>query len=121
MSGCRYRSIDDQAGEKAQSLGQTLPILVNDQDDLRIFPDNTFDFIYSNFVLQHIKPDYTKAYIREFLRVLAPGGIDHLSITERATGTVRQKFYWQRTFTGAWISGSYHWSRLPRLQGRNGH
>ena len=48
---------------------------LNDQDNLRLFPDNSFDFIYSVIVLQHIRPEYSLRYIREFLRVLAPNGI----------------------------------------------
>lgn len=60
---------------KHNRWGKRCQYYVNDKNDLRIFPDNTFDFIYSNIVLQHMKPDYSKAYIREFLRVLAPGGL----------------------------------------------
>lgn len=48
---------------------------VNDRDDLALFPDNTFDFVYSRLVLQHMQPVFSKKYIREFIRVLAPGGI----------------------------------------------
>ncbi|MCO6450144.1 MAG: class I SAM-dependent methyltransferase [Caldilineales bacterium] len=47
---------------------------LNDRDDLSLFsPD--FDFIYSNITLQHMPPRYSQAYIGEFLRILAPGGI----------------------------------------------
>lgn len=49
--------------------------IVNETDNLGIFNDNTFDFIYSILTLQHIKPEYSKKYIREFLRVLSPGGL----------------------------------------------
>jgi ubiquinone/menaquinone biosynthesis C-methylase UbiE len=48
---------------------------LNTTDDLRLFSDGHFDFIYSNIVLQHMKPEYTRNYIREFLRVLTPGGL----------------------------------------------
>jgi len=48
---------------------------VNDRDDLTLFADNTFDFVYSRLVLQHMQPVYSKKYIREFIRVLSPGGI----------------------------------------------
>jgi len=47
---------------------------LNAHPDLRLFADNTFDFVYSTLVLQHMRPDYAKCYISEFLRVLAPGG-----------------------------------------------
>lgn len=48
---------------------------LNEVDNLKIFPDNTFDLIYSNIVLQHMEPQYSKNYIREFIRVLAPNGL----------------------------------------------
>ena len=47
---------------------------LNANADLRLFADNTFDFVHSHLVLQHMRPDYAKQYIAEFLRVLAPGG-----------------------------------------------
>lgn len=48
---------------------------LNESDDLKIFFDNSFDFIYSNITLQHIEPRYTKSYLKEFLRVLSPRGL----------------------------------------------
>ncbi len=48
---------------------------VNGRDDLGVFPDGLFDFIYSNIVLQHMRPEYSSRYIREFIRVLSPGGM----------------------------------------------
>lgn len=39
------------------------------------FEDNTIDFIISMITLQHIKPEYAKEYVGEFLRVLKPNGI----------------------------------------------
>jgi len=48
---------------------------VNGSDDLGLFEDNSFDFIYTNIVLQHIDPIYSKNYIKEFLRTLRPAGI----------------------------------------------
>jgi len=48
---------------------------LNEVDDLELFPSERFDFIYTNIVLQHMLPAYSKAYIREFIRVLKPGGV----------------------------------------------
>jgi SAM-dependent methyltransferase len=48
---------------------------LNESDNLRLFADNTFDFIYCSLVLQHMQPEYSKNYIREFIRVLAPDGL----------------------------------------------
>jgi SAM-dependent methyltransferase len=47
---------------------------LNESNDLRVFEDNVFDFIYSKIVFQHMKPEYSKNYIKELLRVLTPGG-----------------------------------------------
>ncbi len=48
---------------------------LNEVNDLKLFEDNSFDFIYSNIVLQHMEPEYSKNYIKEFLRILTPEGI----------------------------------------------
>jgi ubiquinone/menaquinone biosynthesis C-methylase UbiE len=47
---------------------------VNTRPDLQLFPPGHFDFIYSNIVLQHIEPRFSLIYIREFFRVIKPGG-----------------------------------------------
>ena len=48
---------------------------LNGRGDLGIFEPGTFDFIYTWAVLQHINPRYSKGYLAEFVRVLAPGGV----------------------------------------------
>lgn len=48
---------------------------VNGADDLRIFSDRAFDFIYTSMTLQHLKPRNTRRYLREFLRVLNDQGV----------------------------------------------
>jgi SAM-dependent methyltransferase len=39
------------------------------------FDDATFDFAYSNLVLQHVPPKAAERYISELVRVLRPGGV----------------------------------------------
>jgi len=48
---------------------------LNDQPHLKIFRSSMFDFVYSNIVLQHMETVYSRKYIREMVRVLAPGGM----------------------------------------------
>jgi SAM-dependent methyltransferase len=48
---------------------------LNETDNLNLFADNQFDFIYTVIVLQHMQPAYGRRYIQEFMRVLAPGGV----------------------------------------------
>jgi SAM-dependent methyltransferase len=64
--------------EQAQQLnqhGDRCEYLVNDRDDLSRFPSGTFDLIYSNITFQHIPPELSRGYLREFLRVARPGGV----------------------------------------------
>jgi 2-polyprenyl-3-methyl-5-hydroxy-6-metoxy-1,4-benzoquinol methylase len=49
--------------------------VLNEVDDLRAFDDQSFDFIYSSIVLQHMRPKYAKQYLREFLRLLSADGL----------------------------------------------
>jgi SAM-dependent methyltransferase len=53
----------------------------NTQNDLKLFEDNTFDFIVTTVVLQHMTPELARNYIREFVRVLAPGGVLNFQMT----------------------------------------
>ena len=55
--------------------GEKCRYFVNAKENLRIFHDGTFTFIYSNIVLQHIPPILTRGYLQEFLRVLRLGGL----------------------------------------------
>jgi SAM-dependent methyltransferase len=55
-------------------FGDRVQYVVNVADDLALFETGRFDFVYSNITLQHIPPDSSANYIREFFRVLKPGG-----------------------------------------------
>jgi ubiquinone/menaquinone biosynthesis C-methylase UbiE len=64
--------------EAARDLNRDRPgceFLVNDSDDLACFGDETFDFVVSHIVLQHV-PGRSSIlrYIGELARVLRPGG-----------------------------------------------
>ncbi len=64
------------------SYGDRCRYHLNERDDLGLFPDNKFQFVYSNVTLMHMEPKYARAYIRELLRVVEPGGLlifQHLS------------------------------------------
>lgn len=61
------------AGE-ANQFGDKVHYHLNPKNDLSLFPDEYFDFVYSNIVLQHIHSEMSRRYIQEFLRVLCPGG-----------------------------------------------
>jgi SAM-dependent methyltransferase len=51
-------------------------LVVNREPSLRRFPDGDFDLVYTNLVLQHVPtPELIEGYVRELVRVTAPGGI----------------------------------------------
>ena len=56
-------------------FGEKCRYILNSQEDLRIFNNNFFDFIYTYIVLQHMPSDLMQGYLREFVRILKPGGI----------------------------------------------
>ncbi|TXT35355.1 MAG: type 11 methyltransferase [Planctomycetota bacterium] len=47
---------------------------LNEENSLKLFEDQSFDFICTMITLQHMRPEYATNYIAEFARVLAPGG-----------------------------------------------
>ena len=47
----------------------------NTTADLRLFKARSFDFVYSMIVLQHMPQTFQEGYVREFFRVLKPGGV----------------------------------------------
>lgn len=55
--------------------GDRVRYLVNETDRLEAPDDESVDFVYSTITLQHIPPEPAGAYIREFFRVLRPGGV----------------------------------------------
>lgn len=61
--------------KKYNRFGVKCKYFLNKADNLNLFADDSFDFIYSIIVLQHISPQISKGYIRDFLRILTPGGI----------------------------------------------
>jgi ubiquinone/menaquinone biosynthesis C-methylase UbiE len=76
---CVGVDISEGMVRQARELNADVPgatFVVNAADDLRRFDDESFDFVYSVIVLQHV-PDRgaIESYIAEFCRVLRPGGL----------------------------------------------
>jgi len=63
--------------------------MVNEVNDLSLFPNDTFDLIYTTLTLQHIEPKYTWNYLKEFLRVLDPHGLLIFQLPSEPARTVR--------------------------------
>ena len=63
--------------------GMACNFRLNETNDLRIFDDDSFGFIYSSIVLQHIPRTHVERYLRELIRVLKTGGIFVFQLPER--------------------------------------
>ena len=79
------------AQAQALDLEHRCEFVLNARADLSMFPDNTFDFIYSNIVLQHMRPEYSTAYIREFCRALAPGAVAVFQLPSKHKPPAKQR------------------------------
>ncbi len=55
--------------------GERCRYIHNPARDLRVFTDGSFDLVLSLITLQHNEPRTAMAYVREFIRVLRPGGL----------------------------------------------
>ncbi len=65
----------------------------NDRADLSEFASDSFDLVYSGLVLQHMPPELSDGYIREFVRVVRPGGAIVLVVPTRHLRTPRGFVY----------------------------
>ena len=76
--------------EKARELSPAdsrCSYVLNEQPDLQIFEDASFDFVLSFIVLQHMRQDYQTRYLHEFLRVLKPAGLCLFQLPDDLTST----------------------------------
>ncbi len=90
---CDGIDVSERMIQRAQELNSEFRdchFSVNNTNNLQIFPDDTFDLIYSSLVLQHIphRGDI-EGYILEFIRVLRHEGLlvfqlpSHISLRHR--------------------------------------
>jgi len=64
-----------ELADRLNRYPQNVRYVLNQSPVLQVFAPETFDFVYSDIVLQHVEPEAAQEYIREFMRVLAPGGV----------------------------------------------
>jgi SAM-dependent methyltransferase len=65
--------------------------LLNTRPDLSALPPCAFDFIYSNMTLQHMPARWSPRYLRELVRLLAPGGALLFQLPCRARGSLAER------------------------------
>lgn len=98
FSHCVGIDVSDEMVSRARELNKHLSnceFLVNLSDKIP-FPSQSFDFVCSIIVLQHMQTkQQIECWIREFIRVLRPGGVvvfqlpDKLSLRRRIQGRRR--------------------------------
>lgn len=69
--------------------GDKCKYFLNATNDLTVFGNDVFDLIYTNITLQHIPPRFSRGYIKELLRVLAPGGLMVFQLLGKPLGVLR--------------------------------
>jgi len=52
-----------------------IEFILNQREDLQLLENRSFDFIYSNIVLQHLSNPIQIKYIKEFSRIIKIGGV----------------------------------------------
>jgi SAM-dependent methyltransferase len=76
------------AAKRLNQHGDRCQYMVNLRPDLSILETGSFDFVYSNIVLQHMSPQYSHVYVREFVRLLRPGGVLLFQMPSEPSGTL---------------------------------
>jgi SAM-dependent methyltransferase len=72
-----------ELARRYNTRGGKCEYFLNASNDLQIFPDGSFDLVFSRIVLQHMEPRYSTSYIQEFVRVLRSGGLVAFQIPDR--------------------------------------
>jgi ubiquinone/menaquinone biosynthesis C-methylase UbiE len=98
-----------EVAKQLNRRGAACQFMLNQRDDLSLFRDREFDFVYSFIVLQHMTPKYAVGYLSEFFRVSVPGSLVVFQMPE--------PFRWQgiKAVVPDWILAGYR-----RVIGRSG-
>lgn len=78
------------------ALGDRVTFVRNTRPHLRRFASGSFDFVCSLITLQHVAPEYSRQYIAEFVRLLAPGGAAYFQIPSAVPP--EEKEPWKHSF-----------------------
>lgn len=63
-----------EKGRQLMAAEDTVRLELNQRSDLSLFPDGSFDLVFSHIVLQHMPWKIAQGYLAEFARVCKPGG-----------------------------------------------
>ena len=74
---------------KALDHPENVEFVANRRNDLAFIASESLDLVFSFVVLQHLKPEQVESFLKEFYRVLKPGGKAVLQIKLREQGQPR--------------------------------
>jgi SAM-dependent methyltransferase len=83
----------------------------NNKNSLEIFNDNTYDFIYSVEVFQHMHPQYQEKYLSELLRILSPKGLLVFELPSEFE-SLKRKVFFNFLFQDVKFIHSLYWKRV---------
>jgi SAM-dependent methyltransferase len=72
-----------RTAERLNRQGETCRFLLNESGDLSAIDDASVDLVYTCRVLQHMQPSLAHGYVREFFRIVRPGGFVVFQIPSR--------------------------------------
>lgn len=72
-----------EQGRRLAGEGSRITFVHNARPDLAFQPTGSVDLVYSSLVLQHLPRALALGYLREFLRVLRPGGVAVVQVASR--------------------------------------
>jgi SAM-dependent methyltransferase len=87
---------------RAQEAHVRSPNILNGAGEVLPLPDESFEFILSHEVLEHVQDD--RQCVEEMVRVLAPGGRMAVFVPNRGYPFETHGVYWQ---------GNYHFGNIP--------
>lgn len=98
--------------------------VIEPKGTLHRFRDGSFDLIYSNDVMEHIKADILPGYIRDFARLLKPGGYsvhsidpcDHLYYFDRKMPVKNYLKYSDKSWKRYFENDVQYFNRVQRSQ-----
>jgi SAM-dependent methyltransferase len=73
--------------------GERCTYLVNARPDLALIESASVDLVYSHIVLQHVPTVMARSYVREFARVLRPGGAAMFTMPSHPGPTWKGRVY----------------------------
>ena len=94
-------------------------LVKNDGTDLSIFSDGSVDLVYSFDAMVHFQPEIIEAYIKEFARVIKPGGlglIHHSNWTQALGGNFQEQPHWRNFMSSSLFAYLCHREGLKILE-----